>query len=652
MTTAKIMIVEDETTVALDISTILARMGYEIAAVVGSGEEAVSSAERERPDVVLMDIGLRGRLDGIEAAGRIREQWGTPVIFLTAFSDDEALGRARETEPFGYLVKPYQIKELRATIEMALYKAEMERRLRDSEAKYRLIAENARDVIWTIDLNGNCTYVSPSVFNAQGFTPEEAASRTLEGLITPDSIGAVQEVWFRELALEAEGGADRDRPMTVEVQARRKDDSTFWAEIVASFLRDNRGRAVGILGVTRDIDERKRAEENRERLETQLRQAQKMEAVGTLAGGIAHDFNNILAAIIGYTELTRLDLPKDSPALRNLEQILKGAARARDLIKQILTFTRQAEQARVPLDLARIAREGLAFLRASLPATVEIRQDLPDGPGMVLADPTQMHQVLINLCTNAAHAMRETGGVLEVSLSRERLGGSLAIGLIDLTPGWYLNLTVRDTGGGIPPEHLERIFDPFFTTKGPGEGTGMGLAVVHGIVRGHGGQVVVDSEPGRGSAFMVYLPLLEGETVGAEEGDVEAVGGDERILMVDDEESLVRIGREMLEHLGYQVRITTSPMEALDLFRSDPSAFDLLLTDQTMPRMTGVELARAAMGIRPDLPVILTTGYSETVSADQARRMGIREFVFKPLALADLARTIRGVLDRNAGARP
>jgi PAS domain S-box-containing protein len=382
------------------------------------------------------------------------------------------------------------------------------------------------------------------------------------------------------------------------------------------------------------------------RLEDRLRQAQKMEAVATLAGGIAHDFNNILSAMIGFSELTIHGLPAGSAATDNIAHVLKAGRRARDLVGHILAFSRQTEQEPVPLALHHVVKEVLSLLRSTLPATIEIRQDVAPA-GIVLGDPTQMHQVIMNLCTNAYHAMREKGGVLEVSLRNVTVSREMENAQPELSAGDYVRLTVSDTGCGMPPEVMSRIFEPYFTTKAEGEGTGLGLAVIHGIVKSHHGTINVYSEPGKGTVFHVYLPQLERAP---DEHRVLHKAplpmGNERILFVDDEPILANLGKQILETLGYAVVTRTSGVEALELFGDNPGSFDLVITDMTMPRMTGAELARELMRIRPDIPVILCTGFSYSMSEEQAKAMGIREYAMKPFIRQDLARIARKVLDQ------
>jgi len=393
-----------------------------------------------------------------------------------------------------------------------------------------------------------------------------------------------------------------------------------------------------------DITEQKSAEEERGKLESKLQQAQKMEAIGTLAGGIAHDFNNILSAIIGFTELALSETEKDTPLYNNLQQVFVAGGRAKDLVNQILTFSRQADQERKPVRVNLISKEAIKFLRASLPTTVEIREHIRSD-SLVMADPTKIHQILMNLCTNAEHAMREKGGVLGVKLVDVELDTDFTADHPELKPGAYLELSISDTGHGIPSHTLDRIFDPFFTTKEKGEGTGMGLSVVHGIVGSYGGAILASSRPGKGSTFTVYLPVVERLSEPLVRDEEIIPTGRESILFVDDEPPIVDIGKQILESLGYDVTTRISSLEALELFKAEPDRFDLVITDLTMPNMAGDILAKELMRIRPGIPVILCTGYSVRINQQQAIALGIRAFVSKPMLIKEIAGVIRKVLD-------
>ncbi len=393
----------------------------------------------------------------------------------------------------------------------------------------------------------------------------------------------------------------------------------------------------------------KKVEERTEalaRAERQLQQVLKIQAIGTLAGGIAHDFNNILFPIVGYTELTLDEVPEDSTAHQNLEEVLKAAQRAKDLVQQILTFSRQSGQEREPLRVQYIIKEALKLLRATIPSTIEIDHHLKDDCGAVLGDATQIHQVIMNLCTNAYQSMQEKGGKLEISLTEVDISYTDTIERVGLKPGRHLRLTVKDEGCGMEPAVIDRIFEPYYTTKEQGKGTGLGLSVIHGIVKNHGGDITVNSVVGQGSAFHVYLPLIDEVEVKTQICSMtKAAEGDERILLVDDEEQIVAMERQMLEHLGYQVTASTDSQEALSLFAQHPDNFDLVITDMTMPHMTGDRLAQKLIDIKPGLPVILCTGFNESITEEKALSMGIQKFVMKPVVKNDLASTIRAVLD-------
>jgi len=434
---------------------------------------------------------------------------------------------------------------------------------------------------------------------------------------------------------------------------------SYW-DTYAVPIKDASGDVVNLVEISRNITERKQGEEEKERLHVQIRRSQKMEAISTLAGGIAHDFNNILSAIIGYTQLAHMKLDPESEPYADLKQVLQSGNRATGLIQQILAVGRSQEQETHPMQFKYIVREALKFLRSTLPSTIEIREKIDKDVGVIDADPTQMHQVIMNLCTNAGHAMDENGGILEVSLQNVDFGLRNAdlkaeenksqssdhkVAPSGLEPGQYLELTVSDTGYGIAPEIREKIFDPYFTTKEPGVGTGIGLSVVHGIVIKHGGDITVETEPRKGSTFHVYLPLTQAEEEQPEvKEETPFPKGNERILFIDDEAVLARMGKEMLNALGYDVTSMTSSIESLALFKEDPKRFDLVITDTTMPHMPGDILAQKIMEIRPDIPVIICTGHSKRISREKAEEMGIRGFLMKPLAMRDLAETVRKVL--------
>ena len=769
--------------------------------------------------------------------------------------------------------------------------------LRKSEERYRLLADNVTDVIWTRDMNLNLTYISPSVKNQQGYTVEEAMNRTLEETLTPGSFKLARNVFAEELEVERGKRKDPSRSRTIAVETKCKDGSTIWSEMKMSFLRDRNANPVGVIGISRDITKRRKAmeslqeseerfretvellpsivceydtkgrftyvnnyglktfgytlsdleqglhasqmllpdemesfkdrfslilkgekpesyeyrlqhkdgsiiyvlansapiykdgkiagvrssitpiterkqaeealkksesmrhgifmtapigitvvkdrtfidansefcnivgynekeligtttrilyesdeewirvgsklytplweqgfasaethhirkdgeirdivlraapvltddvsagvvftiedvtnrklaEEEKKKLEAQLQQAQKMEAIGTLAGGIAHDFNNILSAVIGYTEISLDDVAKGTLLYSNLQEVLIAGHRAKDLVNQILTFARRSDAEVKPTKVSTIAKETLKLIRSTIPASIEIKQNI-HSDSLIMANPALVHQIFMNLYTNANHAMEDEGGVLEVNLKDVKLDSTFTGLHKEMKPGDYLKISVSDTGTGISPDIIESIFEPYLTTKEPGEGTGMGLAVVHGIVKGYGGEITVQSKMGKGTVFTVYLPVTK-KHIHIKPYPVEEVPlGTERILFVDDELPIVKMNKQALESLGYKVTIRTSSIEALEVFRSMPNDFDLVITDMTMPNMNGDKLAGELMKIRPDIPVIISTGYSKKISDERAAEIGIKAFAMKPISKAELAKTVRKVLDES-----
>lgn len=427
-----------------------------------------------------------------------------------------------------------------------------------------------------------------------------------------------------------------DRVKNYEVAFRGMDGPVNMLANVDA-VRDENGKPSEIRGYFFEITERKQLEE-------QLRLAQKMEALGTLAGGIAHDFNNILGVIMGYAEIIQNSAEPGTGLERRVGEIMSAGGRARDLVIQILNFSRQGPQERQPMNLAPLSKEVLKLLRSSMPANVEIDVKVSAGDDRILADATQVHQILMNLCANAGHAMRETGGRLAVEIADAAEVDAAIIPEEVGRPEWFVRLTVSDTGHGIEPEVLDRVFDPFFTTKELGEGTGMGLSMVHGIVRKHEGHVHVESTPGQGTTFRVYLPRTPNLVRPDVESGTQLVFTKGRILFVDDEKALVDVGSEMLKGFGFEVVTRTSSIEALEAYRHRADDFDLVITDQAMPNMTGIELSREILKVRPDQPIILCTGFSEAVSYERIREIGIGDFIMKPILKHELMKSIANML--------
>jgi PAS domain S-box-containing protein len=503
----------------------------------------------------------------------------------------------------------------------------------ESEKKYRLLIENANDAIF-IAQDETLKFVNPKTETLTGYTAEELAKMPFADIIHPEDRTMVFNRYRKRIK-----GEKPPRLYSFRILSKLGME----LEVELNTVRINWEGRPATLNFLRDITEQKK-------LEVQLRQAQKMEAIGTLSGGIAHDFNNILGIILGNTELAMDDVPEWNPARGNLEEVRKACLRAKDVVRQILSFSRQTEAEQKPMRIVPILEESLKLLRASIPSSIEIFHDVQTDVDTILGNPTHIHQVLINLCTNAAHAMEE-GGILAITLTDHLLVESDANQYPDVPPGRYVKLSVKDTGCGIAPEMMNRVFDPYFTTKDVDKGTGMGLAVVHGIVKGHKGGISVKSKPGEGSTFDILFPIVDQETIQEPKVNGDLPRGDEKILFVDDEEAMVNIARQRLERLGYQVETRTDPFEALKLFGTHPDRFDLVITDTTMPGMTGDALAQELMKIRPNIPVLLCTGYSDRIDKDRVEKMGIAGFAMKPLGADELARTVRALLDRGFGGQ-
>jgi PAS domain S-box-containing protein len=511
-------------------------------------------------------------------------------------------------------------------------------KLRETERKYRELAESLPQVIFEVDSTGNLIYLNQTGYALFGYTPEDLAKgfNVLEAFIPED-----RERIAHDIMTSVQG----QRLGRQEYTAAKKDGTKFPVGVHANRIMREQ-TATGIRGILIDFTPIKRAEEEKKKLEIQLQQAQKMEAIGALAGGIAHDFNNILSAIIGYTELAMLNEGAEH-CTAELNEALIAANRAKDLVKQILAFSRQTDEERMPVKVALVAKEAVKFLRATIPATIEIKTRIDDKSGAVLANSVELHQIIMNLCTNAQHAIGEQAGLLEVAVQNTEIDLAQKNDLIDLGIGSYVKISIKDTGYGMTPDVIKRIFDPYFTTKEKGVGTGLGLAVVHGIVRKYGGTIKVESELGKGTTFHIYLPKADIATPIKVEQPKQLKGGSERILFVDDEKMLVDIGQQALQRLGYDVVSRTSPIEALELFKAKPDFFDLVITDKTMPGMTGDTLAKELMNVRPNLPVIICTGYSQAIDQERAKQIGIKAFVMKPILINEIAAAVRKVLAKD-----
>jgi len=503
---------------------------------------------------------------------------------------------------------------------------------------YKSLLTAMHNAVIIYNIFGKTTYANPAFTKLFGFSVSDDEP-ILPGSFIPASEKERADVIKRRVLSNGETISE------FEVRRLTKNARPLDVSLSAACYYDDDGHVAGYFEIYRDVTEVRR-------MERQLRQAQKMEAIGTLAGGIAHDFNNILFPIMGYAEMAKEETGVGASLRDYLEEILKASHRAKDLVNQILSFSRETSHENRPIRIQPIVREALKLLRASLPSTIEIRQEIDKESGAVMGDPTSIHQIVMNLCNNAYHAMREKGGVMEVRLTSFDMNEFL--GAMHLSPGKYLRLSISDTGHGMDSFVKEKIFEPYFTTKRVGEGTGMGLFVVHGIVKGLSGDIRVYSEPNVGTTFHIYIPCIEQERLPDTDTPVVHVerGGNEHILLIDDELPIVKMIQQMLERLGYRVTPRTSSVEALELFRVRPDAFDLIITDMTMPNMTGTDLAEQVLKVRPDIPIVLCTGFSEFITEKKARAMGIREFVMKPVVKSKLSAVLRRLLEKNPSPNP
>jgi PAS domain S-box-containing protein len=501
------------------------------------------------------------------------------------------------------------------------------------EKEYRDLFENSNDVVFAFDLNGKITSFNKAGELLSGYNQQELLGMNFDQLLAPG-----QTQFARERIRQKIEGTPA---LPFEIELQSQDGNLVTLEVTADVIF-REGKPVGLRGIGRDITQRKQAEAALRESEERLRQALKLEAIGTLAGGIAHDFNNILGAILGYAELTITDPHNPDEILHNQGQILIAGKRARDLVRQILTFSRKLEQERKPIQLQEIIEESSKLLRATLPTTIDIQLKIEPACKPVWADPSQMHQVIMNLATNAYHAMRPSGGRLTLGLEQAKDALPLNSNSAKEWEGEGVCLWVSDTGHGMKSETIKRIFDPYFTTKSIGDGSGLGLAVVHGIVQSHKGIIQVESQPGQGSTFRIYLPCSEVVTRNeSAEMAASPVAGEGNILFVDDETAIADMAKKTLERMGYTVTAKVDSLEALKNFQNSPQEYDVVVTDQTMPQLTGMDLAREMKKIRPELPIILCTGYSEETTPEKALEAGITSYLYKPVSSRDLTQAIQ-----------
>lgn len=537
------------------------------------------------------------------------------------FSEDE-LGRL--TDAFNTMLSRIQ---------------EREAALRDSENRFSGLLNRLGEAVFRMTVpDGKFEYFSPAAKYVFGYDANEFLARPgiLQLIVHPDS--AVYLKLEHEKLLTGQAAA---------VWEYRIIDASGQERYILqtnAFQYDEAGKLIALEGCCTDISARKRADDEKQRMEFQLNQAHKLEALGTLAGGIAHDFNNILGAIMGYAELAAMDLAPDDPVQEYLQQVSLAGRRATNMVQKILTFSRQGDQGMVPVQMDAVVEEAISLIRPSLPIDVKVETHLPKNLGQVMADSNQIHQIVMNLCTNAGYAMENGGGTLEVALTQITVPEKHQDLTEDMAAGVYLQLRITDSGSGIPPDLLGRVFEPFFTTKPQGKGTGMGLAMVYGIVLDHGGNILVTSTEGHGTTFRVLLPVTLRLAVQKSNDETNSTEGVGRVLLVDDEEMLVNLVRRTLGNLGYEVDAYTEPGEALKAFQADPDSYDIMVTDLTMPGLTGRELAREVQKISPDLPIIICSGYNKFANQETADSLGIYAFAQKPLKVNELGNLIASAI--------
>ncbi|WP_455383220.1 response regulator [Salinispira pacifica] len=641
---AKILIVEDEQIVALDIKMHLQKYGYAVPATFASAEEALREMQSLDPDLVLMDIKLQGEMDGLEAASQIKSDFGVPVILLTANADESTIQRAKFTQPFAYIIKPFEERELRTAIVLSLYRHEMEQKLIYRERLFSTTLRSIGEAVVVADIDGRIEFMNPVAESFCDMGLAEAMGRPFDAIFS-----------FADVEGDQQPGARPRRQVPIANLKRseflRSDGTRVPVEVRRSPLVNEKGATTGAVWVISDITARVESERALRESEEQLRHAQKMEAVGRLSGGIAHDFNNLLTIIMGYSKLLREGLQDDAEThlaeLRSdVEGILKAATKSANLTRQLLAFSRhQVLQPKV-ISLNRIVGDVEKMIRRLMTESIVMQVYLADEPCSIYVDQGQMEQVLLNLTVNAKDAMPE-GGTLVIRTAVENLAGRRAIQTGIIEPGDYAVLRVQDTGTGIPPEIVHRIFDPFFTTKEVGRGTGLGLSTVYGIVTQSGGYIDVESAPGKGTTFIVMLPL---NTSGVAEGEQLTVSddrfnGSETLLIVEDEQPVRELLNRVLKGHGYNVVVAQSPGEALLVAEERGSEIDLVVTDVLMPRLSGRKLAERLRDKVPGLRILLMSGHPEELVLDSGLAEQGVGFLQKPFDPEHLLAKVREVLD-------
>lgn len=766
----KILIVEDNAIVAADVKSRVEGMGYSVTACVARGSKAIESVEQNPPHLILMDIKLKGEMSGIEAASQIRSRFDIPVIYVTSYTDEATLHKAKLTDPFGYIVKPFEDKELKTTIDITLHKHKSERELRASEQWFKTTLNSIGDGVITTDMDGLVTFLNPVAEALTGWDSSVAIGKGIgeifhiinessrQKVVNPvltvietgqivglanhtlliakdgqefpikdsgapivldgDPVGVVlvfqdntkereaerqieeREERFRQLfenaplpyqSLNRDGyfitvnqtwltvlGYEKDdvigrffgdflhpdwrdhfsenfpkfksigEVLGVEFEIRRKSGDFITVQFDGKVGSDQEGNFLQTHCVFRDISKEIELKKQIEKNEIILRQNQKLEAIGTLAGGIAHDFNNILSAVIGFTELSLDNSPQGSEQYDNLIEIMRASNRAKELVKQILTFSSQGQEKVEVINICQVFHDAIKMIRATVPSNIKIYEKYSSKTIRILANESQMNQVIVNLVTNGVHSLQGNGAI---ELGVDTIDSSSNHSEHDLpSPGKYARIFVKDNGEGIDSTIIDEIFDPYFTTKPPEKGSGLGLSVVHGIIKSHQGTITVESEKGIGTTFCVHLPLTDQDAVTKQTATPrkQACPQNQHILVVDDEPAIVKMYKRSLESHGYSVTSRTSSVDALSDILAKPRHFDLVITDMSMPNMTGLQLAKAIKEVSPQLPLILCTGYSDEISEkDSLTTNTVEAVLMKPVPISLLIDNINTLLAKQ-----
>ncbi|MCP3891229.1 MAG: response regulator [Desulfobulbaceae bacterium] len=636
LATRQVLVVEDDEGLNKLIQKTLRRAKFDCFGVL-TGADAITSVKKNPNMVLIIDQQLPD-MDGTDLVRNLINH-ANDIIFvaMTGHGDEKIAVEMMKLGAKDYLIKGYDLTDiLPMVLKRVFSEIKTKKKLARAEDELKklgaAVQQSPVSIIIT-DLEGCIEYVNPKFCNLTGYSKQEVIGKN-PNLLQSDTTSPelYNNLWKTLLSGKEWRG---------EFQNKKKNGELYWEDALIFPIFNGDGAITHFLAVKEDITDRKQFEKH-------LLQTQKLEAIGTLAGGIAHDFNNILGAILGYTELAKEDSQPGSTIEKNLEKVLESGNRAKNLVTQILAFSRHDDIDFQYIQPVTIVKEAINMLRPSLPTTIEIIEDIDSATGHIFANPSQLSQIVMNLCTNAFHAMEETGGRLDISLKEIDRCRQDNTTEPHIDTGTFVQLSVRDSGTGMTQEVKDKIFDPYFTTKGIGKGTGMGLSIVHGIIKSYGGFITLSSEPGKGTAFHIFIPVI-GDEILHNKDTVEPIPiGNENILFIDDEEILAEMGKDMLERLGYHVTVRKGSLEALETFQNQPDQFDVIITDQTMPGMTGVDLARRMLQIRPDIPVILCTGYSSVISEDKAKSMGIKEFALKPFGKNDIAQLIRKVLDEKS----